>query len=132
MAQSKGLAGLVIDGGVRDVAALERLAFPVFSATVALRGATKSSRGTVGMTAIVAGVTVESGDWVVGDVDGVVIVPGDWIEEIVTAGQKRTARESDYFAALREGKRPWTSSISTRRWSKTGERRPESSAWVTQ
>jgi 4-hydroxy-4-methyl-2-oxoglutarate aldolase len=102
-AQSKGLAGLVIDGGVRDVAALERLAFPVFSATVALRGATKSSRGTVGMTAIVAGVTVESGDWVVGDVDGVVIVPGDWIEEIVTAGQKRTARESDYFAALRGG-----------------------------
>ncbi len=102
-AQSKSLAGLVIDGGVRDVAALERLAFPVFSATVALRGATKSSRGTVGTTAVVAGVTVESGDWVVGDVDGVVIVPGPWIEEIVAAGRKRTAREAGYFAALRGG-----------------------------
>jgi 4-hydroxy-4-methyl-2-oxoglutarate aldolase len=75
----------------------------VFSATVALRGATKSSRGTVGTTATVAGVTVECGDWVVGDVDGVVIVPGPWIEEIVTAGQKRTAREDGYFAALRGG-----------------------------
>lgn len=102
-AQSKGLAGLVIDGGVRDLAALERLAFPVFSATVALRGATKSFGGAVGTTATVAGVTVECGDWVVGDVDGVVIVPGEWIEEIVTAGQKRTAREAGYFAALRGG-----------------------------
>ena len=47
-ALSRGLAGLVIDGGVRDVAALERLAFPVFSRTVALPGATKSNRGTCG------------------------------------------------------------------------------------
>ncbi len=44
-AQARGLAGLVIDGGVRDVAALERLAFPVFSRTVALPGATKCNRG---------------------------------------------------------------------------------------
>src|ERR1700722_2281304 len=63
-ALARGLAGLVIDGGVRDVAALERLDFPVFSRTVALRGATKSNRGTVGLDATVAGTPVSVGDWV--------------------------------------------------------------------
>jgi 4-hydroxy-4-methyl-2-oxoglutarate aldolase len=102
-ALSRGLAGLVIDGGVRDVAALQRLAFPVFSATVALPGATKSSRGAVGVDTAVAGVRVGSSDWVVGDVDGVVVVPGSRIEEVLTAGQKRAAGELDYFDALRRG-----------------------------
>ncbi len=76
-ALARGLAGLVIDGGVRDVGALESLGFPVFSATIALPGATKRSRGHGGRpTTTVAGVPVGEGDWVVGDVDGVVVVPG--------------------------------------------------------
>ncbi len=74
-AQARGLAGLVIDGGVRDVGALEALGFPVFSATIALPGATKLARGAVGAPTTVAGVPVSAGDWVVGDVDGVVVVP---------------------------------------------------------
>jgi 4-hydroxy-4-methyl-2-oxoglutarate aldolase len=102
-AQAKGLVGLVIDGGVRDVAALQRLAFPVFSATVALPGASKSSRGTVGIAAVVAGVPVASGDWVVGDVDGVVVVPAARIEDVLGAGKKRTEAEVGYFTALRQG-----------------------------
>ena len=75
-AQARGLAGLVIDGCVRDVAALERLAFPVFSRGVALPGATKTTPGRAGPAATVAGVPVEGGDWVVGDIDGVVVVRG--------------------------------------------------------
>jgi 4-hydroxy-4-methyl-2-oxoglutarate aldolase len=102
-AQSRGLAGLVIDGGVRDVAALERLGFPVFSRTVTLPGATKCNSGSVGTPATVAGVPVDVGDWVVGDVDGVVIVPGAELAEVIAAGQARAAGESTYFAALREG-----------------------------
>ena len=102
-ALSRGLAGLVIDGGVRDVAALERLDFPVFSRMVALPGATKFSRGTVGLDTDVAGVPVSGGDWVVGDVDGVVVVPVSGLEATIAAGQKRAAGEIDYFAALREG-----------------------------
>jgi 4-hydroxy-4-methyl-2-oxoglutarate aldolase len=102
-ALSRGLAGLVIDGGVRDVAALERLAFPVFSRMVALPGATKSSPGTVGVDTEVAGVPVAWGDWVVGDVDGVVVVPGSGLETTIAAGQKRAAGEVDYFGALRQG-----------------------------
>jgi 4-hydroxy-4-methyl-2-oxoglutarate aldolase len=102
-ALARGLAGLVIDGGVRDVAALERLGFPAFSATIALPGATKRSRGAVGVTTTVAGVPVSVGDWVVGDVDGVVVVPGAALAETVAAGQRRVEAETGYFAALRDG-----------------------------
>ncbi len=102
-AEARGVAGLVIDGGVRDVAALEAHAFPVFSSTVALPGATKRSRGAVGATTVVAGVTVAPGDWVVGDVDGVVVVPGDRLDETIEAGRARAAAEDGYFAALRDG-----------------------------
>jgi 4-hydroxy-4-methyl-2-oxoglutarate aldolase len=102
-AQARGLTGLVIDGGVRDVAALERLGFPVFSATVSLPGATKASRGTAGLPATVAGVSVAVGDWVVADVDGVVVVSADAIGEVISAGRKREAAEAGYFEALSQG-----------------------------
>jgi 4-hydroxy-4-methyl-2-oxoglutarate aldolase len=103
-AQARGLAGLVIDGGVRDVAALERLSFPVFSATVSLPGATKKWPGAAGVSTPVAGVPVSTGDWVVGDVDGVVVVAGGRIDEVVAAGRKRASNEAGYFEALKEGR----------------------------
>ncbi len=102
-ALARGLTGLVIDGGVRDVAALQRLAFPAFSSTVALRGATKKERGTAGLTTEVAGVRVGPDDWVVGDADGVVIVPGEALEEVLAAGRARAAAEDGYFTSLRAG-----------------------------
>jgi 4-hydroxy-4-methyl-2-oxoglutarate aldolase len=102
-ALSRGIGGLVIDGGVRDVAALERLGFPVFARTVALRGATKVERGAIGTVVDVAGVAVAPGDWVVGDVDGVVIVPGDRVRQVIDAGRARATAEEAYFAALRSG-----------------------------
>lgn len=102
-AQARGIVGLVIDGGVRDVAALRGLGFPVFASMVALPGASKVAAGSVGQTIDVAGTRVGLGDWVVGDVDGVVIVPGDRIEEIVTAARGRTQKELEYFESLRSG-----------------------------
>jgi 4-hydroxy-4-methyl-2-oxoglutarate aldolase len=102
-AQARGLAGLVIDGGVRDVAALEERGFPVFSALIALTGASKSSPGTVGAPVEVGGVTVEAGDWVVGDVDGVVVVPGGRLDEVLEAGSARTEKELGFFSALAAG-----------------------------
>src|SRR5258707_9344688 len=62
-AEARGLAGLVIDGGVRDVDALEAHAFPVFSTMIALRGATKQEAGNVGGPANVGDVEVTAGDW---------------------------------------------------------------------
>ena len=102
-AMARGLAGLVIDGGVRDVDALERLGFPVFSDGIVLAGATKHSRGTAGRPTRVAGIAVAPGDWVVADVDGVVIVPGDRIDEVVASGRTRESAEAGYFDALRAG-----------------------------
>jgi 4-hydroxy-4-methyl-2-oxoglutarate aldolase len=102
-AEAAGLAGLVIDGGVRDVAALEAHGFPVFSSTIALTGAGKDQRGTVGAPVKVGGVLVSWGDWVVGDVDGVTIVPAAALDDVLNAGQAREAKEAGFFAALRDG-----------------------------
>ena len=103
-AEAAGLAGLVIDGGVRDVAALEAHGFPTFSSTVALAGATKDKRGTVGLPVRVGGVEVAMGDWVVGDVDGVTIVKADAVSSVIVAGREREAKEQGFFAELKAGR----------------------------
>ena len=69
-AQARGIAGLVIDGCVRDVAALEEHRFPVFSTGVALPGASKELPGAAGGSAEVGDVRAQTGDWLVGDADG--------------------------------------------------------------
>jgi 4-hydroxy-4-methyl-2-oxoglutarate aldolase len=102
-AEARGLAGLVIDGGVRDVAALEAHGFSVFSTTVALRGAAKKAPGTVGSPATVGGVEVHKGDWVVGDADGVTVIPGDDLDQVLAAGRVRADKEEGLFTALLDG-----------------------------
>jgi 4-hydroxy-4-methyl-2-oxoglutarate aldolase len=102
-AEAAGLAGLVLDGGVRDVAALEAHRFPVFSSTVALPGATKDKPGTVGLPVRVGGVLVSAGDWVVADADGVTIVPAGALDEVLAAGRARAMREKGFFETLRSG-----------------------------
>ena len=102
-AEAAGLAGLVLDGGVRDVAALEAHGFPVFSSGVALTGATKDKPGTVGVPARVGGVLVSEGDWVVADRDGVTFVERGALHAVVTAGRAREAKEAGFFEALRSG-----------------------------
>ncbi len=103
-AEARGLKGLVIDGGVRDVDALEAHGFPVFSTMVALRGATKQEPGTVGGPAMVGGVEVHAGDWIVGDADGVTVIPVAYLEAVLAAGRARAAREQHYFDELRAGR----------------------------
>ncbi len=103
-AEAAGLAGLVLDGGVRDVGALEAHGFPVFSAGIALTGATKDKPGTVGLPVSVGGIEVSDGDWVVGDVDGVTFVPVDALAEVLAAGRAREAKEAAWFGALRDGR----------------------------
>jgi 4-hydroxy-4-methyl-2-oxoglutarate aldolase len=103
-AEARGLAGLVIDGGVRDVRELEAHGFPVFSTMVALPGATKLQPGTVAAPAMVGGVRVAAGDWVVGDADGVTVVARASLYDALQAGRARADRESQMFEALRSGK----------------------------
>lgn len=102
-AQARGLAGLVIDGGVRDTAALEAHKFPVFASTVALRGATKHEPGSAGLKLDVAGVEVSAGDWVVGDGDGVVVIAQGQLAEVRSRAEARASKEQTLFDALRRG-----------------------------
>jgi 4-hydroxy-4-methyl-2-oxoglutarate aldolase len=103
-AEAAGLVGLVLDGGVRDVGALEAHGFPVFSAGIALTGATKDKPGTAGRPVRVGGVVVSAGDWVVADVDGITFVPAGAVDEVLAAGRAREAKEAGFFEALRAGR----------------------------
>ena len=102
-ATARQVTGLVIDGCVRDAAALESRRFPVFSTSVALPGATKNLPGATGGTVDVGEVPVDTGDWIVGDVDGVTVVPSAQLNDILAAGQARAKREQALFEALRDG-----------------------------
>jgi 4-hydroxy-4-methyl-2-oxoglutarate aldolase len=102
-AEARGLAGLVIDAGVRDVEALRRHGFPVFSNCIALRGTVKEAGGTVGGPVRVGDVTVRTGDWVVGDADGVVVVASETVDDVLAAGRARAEKEDGLFARLRDG-----------------------------
>lgn len=102
-AQARGLLGLVIDGGVRDIDAIENHEFPAFSSCIALRGTSKTQPGTIGEPVRVGGATVESDDWIVADADGVVVVPFEAVEDVLAAARERTEREQELFAALRNG-----------------------------
>jgi len=103
-AEARGIVGLVIDGGVRDVSALEAHKFPAFSSTIALRGATKMHAGRVGGYALVGDVLVHQGDWIVADADGVTVVSHAQIADVLAAGQEREAKERWYFEELRAGR----------------------------
>jgi 4-hydroxy-4-methyl-2-oxoglutarate aldolase len=103
-AEARGIAGLVIDGGVRDVSALEAHGFPVFSTMIALRGATKEHPGRVGGSSIVGDIQVEQDDWIVADADGVTVVPHAMRDEVLAAGRARAAKEAIYFEELRAGR----------------------------
>ncbi|HTK14966.1 MAG TPA: dimethylmenaquinone methyltransferase [Acidimicrobiia bacterium] len=103
-AEARGIAGLVIDGGVRDVSALEAHGFPVFSTLIALRGATKEHAGRVGGSSIVGDIQVEQDDWIVADADGVTVVPHTKLDDVLAAGRAREAKEAHFFEELRAGR----------------------------
>src|SRR3954465_247221 len=102
-AEARGIAGLVIDACVRDCDALAAHEFPVFSTGLALTGASKVRPGAVNRPVTVGDVAVEPGDWVVGDVDGVVVLPGAELDAVLAAGRARMAKEAALFATLRDG-----------------------------
>jgi len=102
-AEARGIAGLVIDACVRDCDALVAHGFPVFSTGLALTGASKVQPGAIGQPVTVGDVTVAPDDWVVGDVDGVVVLPGSELDAVLAAGHARQAKEAALFERLRTG-----------------------------
>jgi 4-hydroxy-4-methyl-2-oxoglutarate aldolase len=94
-AQARQLGGLVIDGCVRDFMLLDEIGFPVFARGQCIRG-TGKDRGAIGWInapILVEGLTVHAGDLVIGDNDGVVIVPRARAEAVIAASEQRDADE---------------------------------------
>ncbi len=104
-AEAAGITGLVIDGGVRDVAALARWGFPVFARGISVRGTIKASVPSVGQAIQITGVPVSVGDLVVADDDGVVVVPMADVARVMSAAQIRADKEAEFMRRLTEGTR---------------------------
>ena len=105
---TRGCAGAVLDGGVRDAEYILREDFPVFARYVTPQDCVPRwellAHGDV--TIVVGGVRVAPGDWVVGDRDGLVIVPGESVEEILGEAEEKVATESEIRESVRGGALP--------------------------
>ena len=104
-ARSRGLGGLVIDGCVRDFALLGEIGFPVFARGLSIRGTGKDplASGWINATTQFDDLDVSPGDLVVGDADGVVIVPRDRASEVVAAAHQRETAELEICKRLECG-----------------------------
>ncbi len=102
-AKAAGLGGLVVDAASRDTAELAGGTFPVFSAGTNPCGPTKGLPGRLSLPVSVGGVAVNPGDLVVGDVDGVVVIPRADVEDVLVAAGKKLATEQQRLRDIAEG-----------------------------
>lgn len=103
-ALQRGISGLVIDGGVRDTERIVELGFPVFSRSVSIKGTVKETLGDINTSINCGGTLVNPGDAILGDRDGVVVIPKDKIDEVYEKGQNKEKKEKEIIEEIAKGK----------------------------
>ncbi len=104
-AKTQGIAGLVTSGSVRDLDAIAAVGFPVFSKGICVKGTDKHVPAQLGRPVVIDGVEVRPGDWVLGDSDGVVVVPGQLADLVLQRAIERDAKERRVMDLVRQGQR---------------------------
>jgi regulator of RNase E activity RraA len=100
---NRGIAGIVINGSIRDSDELRKLSFPVYAAGVTHRGPYKSGPGEIGRTIAFDGMVIEPGDLILGDGDGLLCIPFEEVEEVYQATAAKHKAEEKILAALKAG-----------------------------
>jgi 4-hydroxy-4-methyl-2-oxoglutarate aldolase len=101
--RANGLAGVVVDGAVRDRVELAEMGFPVYARGVNPQGPFKQDPGSINVTVSVGGVTVDPGDVVVGDGDGVAVVPSADAEAVLADAREKVAAEAELRERVEDG-----------------------------
>jgi 4-hydroxy-4-methyl-2-oxoglutarate aldolase len=101
--KARGVKGVILDAGCRDIATLKEMGFPIWSRAISSKGTVKATLGSVNIPIVCAGVHVEPGDAVVADDDGVVVVPKRYCVETAAKAQKRADDEEAKREKLASG-----------------------------
>jgi regulator of RNase E activity RraA len=103
-ARERGLGGIVINGSVRDSAAISRQKFPVYAAGITHRGPMRSGPGEIGRTVAIDGMVIEPGDLIIGDADGLLSIPFDQVAEVCAAATAKRDAESKILSDVLAGR----------------------------